>query len=233
MFAANHKPARSILKCSPSASPTPNPPPHSVRFPSSPKLSTVHFTHCPSSYDRTPITVLPNSCALPERNCRSYSPGGGSPSQQGQYQWGKELHHSMFNRDRPDLSLDSGLLPPPLSSDDGSSEDSDGLVSPPPEVILNSTSYIPPSQSHLHTDPLSHPPISQHPHYPYGAASSHGYVEGVPTDYSLSFLPHAPPASCTTKKRSDKTGKHHRVSSASFNNTSWCSSDETSCLGGF
>lgn len=121
---------RSILKCqtavvggSSTAAHHPHP---SVRFPSSPKLSTVHFTHCPSSYDRTPIVVSQNSCAMPERGCRTYA----VEQQQGQqYAWGRSVHPSLFGSFRPsdELFMDPGLLPPGLSSDDGSSEESGEL----------------------------------------------------------------------------------------------------------
>ncbi|KAG8913787.1 hypothetical protein FRC00_001587 [Tulasnella sp. 408] len=114
---------------------------------------------------------------MPERGCRTYA----VEQQQGQqYAWGRSVHPSVFSSFRPsdELFMDPGLLPPGLSSDDGSSEESvadhcvldlsppDGIASPPPEAIQASSdqshyrAYVP-SQSHLHTDPLSHPPIPQ------------------------------------------------------------------------
>jgi len=247
---APNKAPRSILKCSPVIPQTPHPPHGSVRFPSSPKLSTVHLTHCPTSYDRTPIVVLPNSCALPERNCRSYSPNGtpnpANPTQSSN--WGKELHPSVFNRTSPNHvqfgngTYEGSLLPPPLTSDDGSSEESDGLASPPPEFVSNPPSrQNVPSQAHLHSAPLSHPPIS-----PYGSSSgpdtyatsssSYDHSSGTPSEYSLSFLPYAPSAYCQSNKR-DKQHKHqqgqHRVVHPTSFTSSWSQSEESSCLGGF
>lgn len=238
---------RSILKCSTAvggstaaaAAAHAHHPPCSVRFPSSPKLSTVHFTHCPSSYDRTPIVVSHNSCALPERGCRDYA------AEQQQY-WGRSIHPSVFGSYRPsdELFTDPGLLPPGLSSDDGSSEESDGIASPPPETIQASSdashyrTYVP-SQSHLHTDPLSHPPIPQYSG-PNANTFNPANSTSNATDYSLSFLPHAPAVStCSSKKSRDKSGKHHReprlVATATTSSfcSSWGQSEESSCLGGF
>jgi len=258
---------RSILKCT-SADPSPvahqqhplhHPPHHPsscVRFPSSPKLSTVHFTHCPNSYDRTPITVSPNSCAMPERGCREYGSTSSSSSSSSQSQsfWlGNHMHPSVLDRmaseGRFGEMYEGGLVPPPLSSDDGSSEESDGIASPPPETVCTSNgasyrAYVPPSQSHLHSDPLSHPPIPQSssPNYDFHHHHHH-HSQPVPTDYSLSFLPHAP---AVTRKRSPDKSKsssssshhhhHHRefrpTTTTSFG-SSWGQNDEESCLGGF
>ncbi|KIY70058.1 hypothetical protein CYLTODRAFT_452082 [Cylindrobasidium torrendii FP15055 ss-10] len=62
MFAT---PPRPILKRAKS-----NHTPHAVHFPSSPLLTK---TFDAPSYDRTPIVVVPNSCALPERGGRCYT----------------------------------------------------------------------------------------------------------------------------------------------------------------
>lgn len=47
---------------------------HRVHFPPAPGLCQTHLTHSSSIYDRAPIVVLPNACALPERNGRTYTP---------------------------------------------------------------------------------------------------------------------------------------------------------------
>ncbi|KAF8903050.1 hypothetical protein CPB85DRAFT_1438499 [Mucidula mucida] len=57
---------RPILKRTPSQQPHHS----SVHFPSSPLLTR---TFDAPSYDRTPIVVAPNSCALPERGGRCYN----------------------------------------------------------------------------------------------------------------------------------------------------------------
>jgi len=253
---------RSILKHNqpvPPRTPSPNSTATSrlgcaVRFPSSPKISTVYLTHCPASYDRRPIVVLPNSCALPDRGCREYegtssspqtSPATTSPPQS----WGNHVHPSIFGRmcagsasssdedsDRRHSSEDFDAFgPPPLTHDDGSSEESDGIASPPPETCGTASpyhrkQYTAPSQLHLHCDPLSHPPI---PNYD---ASQH-LEQHQATEYSLSFLPHAPSSPHSPRKRSEKKHgagdyKLKRASPPCSFADSWGAADD-SCLGGF
>jgi len=43
--------------------------PHGVHFPPSPSLTRTFTVHSAAAYDRSPIEVTPNSCALPERGC--------------------------------------------------------------------------------------------------------------------------------------------------------------------
>lgn len=42
---------------------------HAVHFPPSPSLTRTFSAHSSASYDRSPIVVSPNNCALPERGC--------------------------------------------------------------------------------------------------------------------------------------------------------------------
>ncbi|KAG9015378.1 hypothetical protein FRB93_013078 [Tulasnella sp. JGI-2019a] len=125
-----------------------------VRFPSSPKMSTVYWTHCPNSYDRRPIVVLPNSCALPDRGQRDLSGASSSP-QMGQtslpQSWGNHVHPSIFGRmcssgstssdedsDQRHSSeeiygdFSSMSMVPSLTHDDVSSEESGGFTLQPP-----------------------------------------------------------------------------------------------------
>ncbi|TFK69886.1 hypothetical protein BDN72DRAFT_839791 [Pluteus cervinus] len=53
--------------------------PH-VHFPPTPTLTSIEITHSPSVYDRAPIVVAPNACALPERGGRFYKPHAGRPA---------------------------------------------------------------------------------------------------------------------------------------------------------
>ncbi|CAE6469510.1 unnamed protein product [Rhizoctonia solani] len=88
-----------------------------VHFPTAKRdLVKTRVTHSPASYDRSPIVVLPNSCALPARGCpgRTYDPTAMGRS-------------TSAPRRRPSTPC------PGLMTDEGSSDDSDGLISPPPE----------------------------------------------------------------------------------------------------
>jgi hypothetical protein len=166
-------------------------------------------------YDRSPIIVSPNTCALPERGCpgRTYtlddptsqsSPTNWRPKAQN----GRHLHPRAvaFREQSSDVDEDADedddeaqrtpthifpVLPsliPDLSSE---SDESDGFTSPPPESAIyhNPASYFPPP----HPNPIiapSHPPI------PYAAHCSISYSNDGPQAYfsgspaALSFLPH-------------------------------------------
>ncbi|KAI0325643.1 hypothetical protein GY45DRAFT_1207267, partial [Cubamyces sp. BRFM 1775] len=135
-----------------------------VRFPPQPALA--HTLGSALPYDRSPIVVTPNRCALPERGCpgRTYSlddPASSatlrrskraslSPSR------GKHLHPSRVNSDNHHAAPadDNDLTPrqsprvdhfplPPLVPDlsSESSEESDGIASPPPELYSTSASH--------------------------------------------------------------------------------------------
>jgi hypothetical protein len=95
-----------------------------VHFPPSPIISKTFVAHSPSTYDRSPIVVVPNSCALPERGCpgRTYTldRNGHQRNEFGGLR-------TLFSEDPAER-----LLPPPLMQDTSSSsssdESSDGLA---------------------------------------------------------------------------------------------------------
>jgi hypothetical protein len=99
-----------------------------VHFPPSPIISKTFMAHSPSTYDRSPIVVAPNTCALPERGCpgRTYTldPNGRRLNEFGGLR-------TLFGDDSTD-----SLVPPPLiqdtSSSSSSDESSDGLAPLPP-----------------------------------------------------------------------------------------------------
>jgi len=112
--------------------------PHSphVHFPPTPTLTDTQNTHSPFVYDRAPIVVSPNRCALPERGGRVYSPftvgGLASPDPKGSY-----FHPRAYEADSPEEPnfpdhCFNGITPAPtvfaqLSPD--CSDDSDSSLS--------------------------------------------------------------------------------------------------------
>ncbi|KAG9095504.1 hypothetical protein FRC06_009734 [Ceratobasidium sp. 370] len=118
-----------------------------VHFPTAKReLVKTRVTHSPSSYDRSPIVVLPNSCALPARGCpgRTYDPTPVSPS-------GRTMHPSaQIYSSPPPMSQSPPRIRRPatpcavpgLIPDESSSDDSDGLISPPPERVGNTFGYM-------------------------------------------------------------------------------------------
>ncbi|KAF9468266.1 hypothetical protein BDZ94DRAFT_1246362 [Collybia nuda] len=172
-----------------------------VHFPPSPCLTTHTFAvYSASAYDRSPIVVSPNSCALPERGCpgRTYTlddPVTPTPSavKKGHPYGGRDLHpraiafnasrqqqqrHLSNDGDRTPTATSSSLPPliPDLSSE---SEESDGFTSPPLE-----SSYAP--------NRLRGLAISEDRYASYSSYDIDMYGSGATSPSALSFLPHPP-----------------------------------------
>ncbi|KAF8654733.1 hypothetical protein AX16_003388 [Volvariella volvacea WC 439] len=137
---------RSILKRSPSSN---HPSNHGVHFPPSPSLTRVFFAHSSSVYDRSPIIVTPNSCALPERGCpgRTYvlddpAPPVNAVAPPRRLCTERVLHpralaHSSYR------GTDADTVPPQLIPDTSSSEsdESDSFIGPLPEPKVTPISH--------------------------------------------------------------------------------------------
>lgn len=144
-----------------------------VRFPHHQALAHTMGSALP--YDRTPIVVTPNRCALPERGCpgRTYSLDDPNPAHMRSSKRmslsptrGKHLHPRAAGHDR-EAYEDNDLTPrqsprvdhfplPPLVPDlsSESSEESDGIASPPPEFY--SSEYMPYTRPYLAYSPVCH-----------------------------------------------------------------------------
>ncbi|KAI0060950.1 hypothetical protein BV25DRAFT_815569 [Artomyces pyxidatus] len=132
---------------------------NNVRFPPSPTLTRTFSAYSPSTYDRSPIVVLPNTCALPARGCpgRTYLPGDApaphSPSQTRKRAMkckSKTLHPRAAALATPPAD-EAPSIPPPLVPDLSSeSDESDGFTSPPTDSLT--TPYV------ADTSFLPHPP---------------------------------------------------------------------------
>jgi hypothetical protein len=170
-----HNP-RPILK-RPHPDPGPHHGPHyAVHFPPSPSLTTHTFSvYSAAAYDRSPIIVSPNSCALPERGGRTYSLDDDPASSLTRSHYG-DLHPRAFPAASRSIYPSPGSAhPPPLVPDLSSeSEESDGVASP----HLDST-HVPPS-SHLHGLAI---PQDKYKSFDSSYATSSS---------ALSFLPHPP-----------------------------------------
>ncbi|KAI0760819.1 hypothetical protein C8Q74DRAFT_1221354 [Fomes fomentarius] len=197
-----------------------------VRFPHQTALA--HTLGSAISYDRTPIVVSPNRCALPERGCpgRTYAPedphaaslrrskrtslspvGGRSRHPRAA---GDDYHRQVQDDDptpRQSPRVDYHPLPPlvPDLSSSESSEESDGVASPPPEVYSSSS--------------------------PYGKISlEHSLMNltlagtNAPSTSALSFLPHPPsprvrpsPGSASSPSHSPSSSQSYSLSNAPSN----------------
>lgn len=185
-----------------------------VHFPPSPALASTHFTHSSNQYDRAPIAVSPNVCALPPRNERTYySPESTHPSQsrvKGSY-----FHPRAYEaceREPTDAPAPS-FHPPPLVPDVSSSEsdESDTPVTTPPDPQL-----LPPLPFHLPS--TAHPPIRE-------------FME----DAKRSFLPHAhAPAQGADKEKRRRSPSRARAGHLRTSRRSEFAAPELDgCLGGF
>jgi len=136
-----------------------------VHFPPSPSLTRTFSAHSSSTYDRSPIVVLPNICALPARGCpgRTYIPGcptsfGPSPelrvSKAAIKAGGRHLHprravgFGFVPEPTPDGCATSEIPPPLIPDVSSESDESDGFTSPPSEcdanaAIANPLTFLP------------------------------------------------------------------------------------------
>ncbi|KAH7886364.1 hypothetical protein F5I97DRAFT_1778995, partial [Phlebopus sp. FC_14] len=120
--------------------------PH-VHFPPTPTLTSTFTTHSPTSYDRTPLVVAPNNCALPGRHEREFTEGrtraeyeslsSRSRSSRREEMKGSYFHPRAYEACYPPPPFSS--RPPPLIPDSfhydvsSESDDSDGLITTPPD----------------------------------------------------------------------------------------------------
>ena len=179
-----------------------------VHFPPSPRLSTFQFTHSPQLYDRSPLVVQPNACALPRRGERVYL---------------AEDHEDTTQDDiiRDSIPLRNGHIPPyPHSIDYSSSthtesEESDGSLSTPPDPTnLGATPLI-----------VTHPSDILGPSLSRRRSDSH----------VLAFLPHppSPPKSKRPKRGLKRADSDKHPFSRSFGEDGFSTPVFEGCLGGF
>jgi len=181
-----------------------------VHFPPSPRLSTFQFTHSPQLYDRSPLVVQPNACALPARGERVYL---------------AEDHESTTQDDiiRDSIPLRDGHFPlyphsvdySSSSSTQTESDESDGSLSTPPDPTnLSATPLI-----------ATHPPDILGPSLSRRCSDSH----------VLAFLPHppSPPKPKRPKRDLKSTYSDKYPSGCTFGGDNFSTPVFEGCLGGF
>ncbi|KAI6117504.1 hypothetical protein F5141DRAFT_603581 [Pisolithus sp. B1] len=231
---------RSILKqqhspASPGCRSADRPP--AVHFPPSPVLTRVYAAHPSSAYDRSPIVVSPNACALPERGCpgRTYtledectprpSPSKRRPSN------GNHFHpRAVSNQISTSPARSAGddhartaprtspFAPPPLIPDLSSeSDESDSFVTPfgTPNTSLTPAPSI--SKPRIRADVMM-------PTSPYFPAQP-----SFPDNYPSSFLPYrsSPDDVHKPRRRRSRDRSRERSRECSY------ASDETSSDGSY
>ena len=209
-----------------------------VHFPPSPSqlVSATYYAYPSAYYDRTPLVVAPNECALPSRNCpeRTYvicdrearllKQVKDDVEQKSEYDGDADARRTSLNTPRSYLSsqhhLDyfsppSSYYPTPHTSSNmpeltwSESEDSDGLISPP----LDSDSCHNFSALHMSSTATHDRTRSQRPFLSSAADVSQDV---------LAFLPH-PPLHPHERKRSlsprNRQRKEHTYSSSDSDHT--------------
>lgn len=166
------------------ASPAPSPfpfngasMPFNVHFPPTPNIAREYPAHSPRTYDRKPIMVARNECALPERGGRIYTPRpdhrrtrppASTASPQPAVALGSYFHPhaSLACQPEPLDALEAPFHVPALVPDLTSSEsdESDTIITPP-----DAASLLPPKGSALNF--LPHPPA---PHEQRGRERERG-----------------------------------------------------------
>lgn len=174
---------------------------HGVHFPPLPALTCTFSAHSAAVYDRSPIVVTPNNCALPERGCpgRTYTIEESAAQQPHRgISYARDFHpralafasHRSSSPRSPRTPIDSTInegppfypalpqLIPDLSSE---SDESDGFSAIP---TASTTSYptfgihglaVPPSKCNDHTN-----------------TDMNSYTPCVDDSNTLAFLPYPP-----------------------------------------
>lgn len=139
---------------------TSSPPSPHVHFPPTPAIvSSTYITHSPSIYDRAPIEVIPNSCALPDRGDRVLDNSLPITTKTQRDRKGGYFHPSAYEVCEPEYdNVPSAMSVPQLIRDCSSSSESDE----PAEGYGYGSPY--PSPTPVEMNPISPIAMSFLPH---------------------------------------------------------------------
>lgn len=98
------------------------PSPRRVHFPPTPTLTSTYAAHSSAAYDRSPVSVSPNQCALPGRHEREFVCSDDSRPYQTAEIKGGYFHPRAYE----------ACAPEPLVS-----YEPDDLVTPPPDTVMS------------------------------------------------------------------------------------------------
>lgn len=223
---------RPILKRSCSAERGPSPQ-NAVHFPPSPSLTRTFSVHSAASYDRSPIVVDANTCALPERGCPGRTYGLDDTPHLRQKAPPSRGHA------HPRAWLSTMPPPPPLMLDLSSeSDESDGLASPPlfpfsstpslaTDAYIAHAASFPYSSSSPGFSSLPSTPLSE-PSFRRRKSSSYMTLDDDPGYDDDDDTPTPTSSPIVEKRRSKKVAKMFSKKMSSFG-----LEDDDGCLGGF
>jgi len=146
----------------------------SVHFPPSSGLTKTFNTHSAAVYDRSPIVVSRNACALPERGCPGRTYGDAEEEQRGRTRRVKDDRRTRNTHTRIDDGCTSSSPPgvlPPLIPDQSESDDSDSSSGSDHSSFMSTAHSSPPVSIPTKSptyDIYSNPPnlsFLPHPHH--------------------------------------------------------------------
>lgn len=112
---------------------------HGVHFPPSPALARTFSAYSAAAYDRSPIVVSPNSCALPERGCpgRTYLLEEQQSPAPRRISCARDYHPRALAFASSSSNYDP--VPPLIPDLSSESDESDGVSGLPGELVSNQT----------------------------------------------------------------------------------------------
>ena len=146
---------------------------HGVHFPPSPATRT-YSAYSAAAYDRSPIIVAPNNCALPERGGRTYTLDESQPPRRG-ISFARDFHPRALA-----FASSRSALPQLIPDVSSESDESDGWSSVPPPSTNSPTTFG------IHG--LAGPPAKCNSDV-YGDVDMNGLTNCVD---ALAFLPYPP-----------------------------------------
>ncbi|KAG1898826.1 uncharacterized protein F5891DRAFT_1041390 [Suillus fuscotomentosus] len=188
---------------------------HAVHFPPSPTLTRTYTAYPPSTYDRSPIVVAPNTCALPERGCpgRTYTLDEDRPVSSSSTS--KRSQHGIHLHPRAVFNHQSQVSPSKLGGIDDGSQSTHWCSSPTQPSLIPDLSSGSDESDGSSSDSLnaSLKPAPSIPWPPRTLGDSNGYIMTPSYDQydypnhspnvhsTLPFLPYPPSPSDANKVR--------------------------------
>jgi hypothetical protein len=184
-----------------------------VHFPPTPKLTCRELTYPSHAYDRAPIVVTPNSCALPSRGAREYH----APIDEEARARARKPRFAPVVQQTQPQSLSSQSIPASCYF----------ATVPAAAAPADALSWSSSSESDDSDTSVSTPPPAA------DAGYHHHPPPGLAPPTTLSFLPHASASPPKEKRRRSATPCRSRRAAkpASFVGSSF--GDDSGCLGGF
>ncbi|KAI6022908.1 hypothetical protein BKA83DRAFT_4270582 [Pisolithus microcarpus] len=153
--------------------------PPAVHFPPSPALTRVYAAHPSSAYDRSPIVVSPNTCALPERGCPARSAPSNRRPSNGNHFHPRAVSNSISTSPTRSIGDDhtrspprtSPFTPPPLIPDLSSDH---AFV---PDAMMPTSPYCPAQPSFPDDYPSPYLPHRSSPDDSAMALTSHSLLQ--------------------------------------------------------